>query len=45
MCIRDRKARVRADLVAEAAEAAERQLRHDLLAKLAERVPLSLIHI
>jgi len=35
------KARVRADLVAEAAEAAERQLRHDLLAKLAERVPFA----
>ncbi|MEZ5288727.1 MAG: trigger factor [Vicinamibacterales bacterium] len=33
------KARVRSDLEAEAAEAADRQLRHDLLKKLAERVP------
>jgi trigger factor len=33
------RARVREDLEAEAAEAAERQLRNDLLKKLAERVP------
>ena len=35
------RARVRADLEAEATEASERQLRHDLLKKLAERVPFA----
>jgi len=35
------RARVRGDLEAEAAEASERQLRHDLLKKLAERVPFA----
>jgi trigger factor len=35
------RARVRADLEAEATEASERQLRNDLLKKLAERVPFA----
>ncbi len=35
------RARVRADLEAEATEASERQLRNDLLKKLAERVPFT----
>ena len=35
------RAWVRADLEAEAAEAAERQVRNDLLKKLAERVPFA----
>ena len=35
------RARVRGDLEAEAAEAADRQLRNDLLKKLAERVPFA----
>ena len=35
------RARVRGDLEAEAAEAAERQLRTDLMKKLAERVPFA----
>lgn len=35
------RARVRADLEAEATEASDRQLRHDLLKKLADRVPFT----